>query len=182
MHQDINIILEGCKNGNRRSQMQMYDRYSQAMFNVAMRYLNNSEDAKDAMQEGFLKAFKHIKTYQPAYSFGAWLKRIIINHCIDVIKQRRILFTEIEPEQIAVVDSDSWEFDSSITKDDIISAIQQLPEKYKIVVNLYLLEGFDHEEISQVLCIPRKTSRTQLKRGKEKLRLLLKETYDEARY
>ena len=182
MHQDIDIILEGCKNGDKRSQMQMYDKYSQGMFNIAMRYLNNTEDAKDAMQEGFLKAFKHIRTYQPEYSFGAWLKRIIINHCIDVIKQKRLSFTEIESEHITIADDDSWEFDSSITKNDILSAIHQLPEKYRIVVNLYLLEGFDHEEISQVLSIPRKTSRTQLKRGKEKLRLLLKEAYDEARY
>lgn len=175
-------LIEACISGNEIAQMQVYDKYCQAMFTVACRYLNNVEDAKDAMQEGFLKAFVNLMHYQPEATFGVWLKRIIINQCLDVLKKKQLQFDVIEVSELQITDDEDWNFDSTITKQEILSAVEQLNEKHKIVVKLYLIEGYDHEEISDILDIPIKTSRTHLRRGKLKLQELLKEKYNEARY
>ncbi|MUU77719.1 RNA polymerase sigma factor [Winogradskyella endarachnes] len=182
MHQIDTKLIKLCKKGNEVAQMQVYDCYAQAMFTIACRYLNNDEDAKDAMQEGFLKAFRNIEQYHPKATFGAWLKRIIINQCLDVLKKNQLQFDAIEVSELRITNEDDWQFDSSISKQEILNAIKQLNEKHKIVVKLYLLEGYDHEEISEILEIPIKTSRTHLRRGKLKLQELLKHKYNEARY
>ncbi|QXP78118.1 MULTISPECIES: RNA polymerase sigma factor [Winogradskyella] len=181
MHKDTQLI-KLCKKRNEAAQMQVYDTYAQAMFTIACRYLNDEEDAKDAMQEGFLKAFTNIEKYQPKATFGVWLKRIIINQCLDVLKKNKLEFSAVEVTELQIINEDDWHFDSSITKEEILLAVNELNEKHKIVVKLYLLEGYDHEEISDILEIPVKTSRTHLRRGKLKLQDLLKQKYNEARY
>jgi len=175
MQIEINAIIEACKKGKQKEQMQLYDVYCNAMFNIACRYLINEEDAKDAMQEGFLKAFKDINNYKADFTFGAWLKRIIINQCIDELRKKQFDFSKIETEHLELIDDDNWKVNNSITKQAIINAIETLSEKHKLVVNLYVMEGYDHEEISQILNIPIKTSRTHLRRGRLQLQKLLKE-------
>ena len=182
MHKLDNTLIELCKKGNQNAQLQVYDAYSAAMFTIACRYLKNEEDAKDTMQEGFLKAFTHIENYKPEATFGAWLKRIVINQCLDVLKKKHLDFVTIEVSELRIIEEDNWDFDSIISKNDILRAIEQLNEKHKIVIQLYLIEGYDHQEISEILEIPIKTSRTHLRRGKQKLRDLLKHKYNEARY
>ncbi len=182
MHESESMLIEHCKKGHQKAQMQIYDRYSRAMYTIACRYLKNTEDAKDAMQEGFLKAFTKIEHYTPVYPFGTWLKRIIINQCLDVLKQRHLKYSELDEGDVYVIDDDNWDFDATITKTEILEAIARLTPKYNIVVTLYLIEGYDHEEISRILGIPEKTSRTHLRRGKLKLRTLLKKQYNETRY
>lgn len=177
-----NTLIELCKNGNQNAQMQVYDAYCQAMFTVACHYLKVEEDAKDAMQDGFLKAFTNMHNYQPHFTFGAWLKRIIINQCLDVLKKNKLEFANVELSELRLINEDNWDFDSVISKTEILEAIKQLTPKYKIVVQLYLIEGYDHQEISEILNIPVKTSRTHLRRGKQKLQDLLKHKYNEARY
>lgn len=182
MHKIDNTLIEACKKGNQVAQMQIYDDYSLAMFTIACRYLKNEEDAKDAMQDGFLKAFTNIESYKLEATFGAWLKRIIINQCLDRLKKQQLQFSNVEVSELQIINDDDWCFDSTITKQEIIQAIEQLTQKHNIVVTLYLVEGYDHEEISQILEIPVKTSRTHLRRGKLKLQELLKQKYNEARY
>jgi len=182
MHKLETKLIKLCKKRNEVAQMQVYDKYAQAMFTIACRYLNDEEDAKDAMQEGFLKAFTNIEKYQPEATFGVWLKRIIINQCLDVLKKNTLEFSAVEVTELQIINEDDWHFDNSITKQEILLAVNKLNEKYKIVVKLYLLEGYDHEEISDILEIPVKTSRTHLRRGKLKLQDLLKQKYNEARY
>jgi len=181
MHNLETKLIKLCKKGNEVAQLQLYDKYCEAMFTIACRYLNE-EDAKDAMQDGFLKAFRNIESYKPEATLGAWLKRIIINQCLDVLKRNKLEFDEVEVSGLQVTNDDDWKFESTITKAEILFAISQLNEKYKIVVQLYLLEGYDHQEISEILEIPVKTSRTHLRRGKLKLQDLLKQKYNEARY
>jgi RNA polymerase sigma-70 factor (ECF subfamily) len=181
MQNQINSLIKACKNQNQVAQMQLYDQYAEAMYTIACRYLND-EEAKDAMQEGFLKAFINIESYEPQATFGAWLKRIIINQCLDTLRQRKLEFNDDEVGSLQIIEDDNWNFDSNINKQEILNAIEQLKEKYKIVVKLYLIEGYDHQEISDILSIPIKTSRTHLSRGKTKLRSLLKSKYNETRY
>ncbi|MEM6719587.1 MAG: sigma-70 family RNA polymerase sigma factor [Bacteroidota bacterium] len=170
-------ILKKCKQGNRKAQMKLYDLYADAMYVIACRYISNREDAKDVMQEAFLKAFTRLSQYQGEVAFGAWLKRIVINQCIDTLKKRSLVYQEMNDQTLAIVDEDSWEIDLTVTKQDIIQAIETLPNKYKYVVQLYLIEGYDHQEISDILEIPVRTSRTQLMRGKTKLKKILHDLF-----
>ena len=178
MQKHTNHLIKACRKGNRKAQMQSYDMYCQSMYTIACRYLSNEEDAKDVIQEGFLKAFTNLKNYKETATFGAWLKRIVVNQCIDRLKKKQFVAESLELETMQVVDDTDWQFEASITKQDIVNAIETLPEKYKLVIMLYLIEGYDHQEISKILNIEVKTSRTQLRRAKLQLQDLLKLKYN----
>jgi len=183
MQNKINPLINKCKRGNQVAQMQIYDSYCDAMYNIALRYLKNEEDAKDAMQESFIKAFSKLDNFSPEFTFGSWLKRIVINHCIDELKKKRLEFIETDVVQLNIEDhTNDWMFSSEISKPQILAAIETLVDKYRVVVQLYLIEGYDREEISSILDIPVKTSRTHLRRGRLQLQELLKTQYNEARY
>lgn len=182
MSKELNLLIEQCKKGNQKAQLHIYNLYCEAMFFIACRYLKNEEEAKDAMQEGFIKAFSKIHSYQKEATFGSWLKKIIINQCIDVLKKKKLETVSLESFPLEIIDDDNWIFDSEITKEKVLEAIDKLPEKHQTVINLYLIEGYDHSEISEIMGIPVKTSRTCLRRGKLQLQELLKEQKHEARY
>ena len=183
MSKKINVLIKKCIKGDQKAQMHLYDLYCEAMYYIAYRYLINDDEAKDAMQEGFLKAFLKLNTYKDEISFGAWLKKIIINQCIDILKKKKLETISLENQFLEIVDDNaSWEFDYEISKEIIVNTINNLPEKYKLVLQLYLIEGYDHAEISEIINIPIKTSRTHLRRGKMILRELLKKQNYEARY
>ncbi|MBL4606141.1 MAG: RNA polymerase sigma factor [Flavobacteriaceae bacterium] len=182
MSEEINLLIEQCKRGNQKAQLQVYNLYCEAIFFIACRYLKNEEEAKDAMQEGFLKAFLKMDSNVKDINFGAWLKRIIINQCLDVLKKKKLETISLEDYSFEIIDDDDWNFDAEITKEKVVEAIDKLPEKYRLVINLYLIEGYDHSEISEIMEIPIKTSRTHLRRGKLQLKELLKEKKYEARY
>lgn len=175
-------LIEYCKKGDEKSQLQLYDLYCDAMFTIACRYLKNEEEAKDAMQDSFLKAFLKLESFEEKISFGAWLKRIVINQCIDTLKRKKLATVSMENIPLEIVDDNDWNFDTKITKQQIVEAIENLPEKYSLVVKLYLIEGYDHTEISEILNIATKTSRTQLRRGKLLLREKLTIKSHEARH
>ena len=174
MTKKINLLIKQCKKGNQKAQIKLYDLFCEALFFISCRYLKNEEEAKDAMQDAFLKAFLSLDTFKEDTSFGSWLKRIVINTCIDKLKKKSIETVSLENYPLEVLDDNDWNFDVKIDRIEIIDAIESLKTKYQLVVKLYLLEGYDHSEISEILKIPIKTSRTQLRRGKLELRNLLK--------
>ena len=175
----VNLLVEQCKSNNRRAQMALYSQYCEGMFIVAQRYMKDTAAAEDAMQEAFVKAFSKLEQFKGDVTFGAWLKRIVINRCLDTIKSKK-LETESMDESIfkIVEDDDQWEVSDEATVSDISSAIEQLPDKYRVVVQLFLVEGYDHNEISGILSISENSSRTNLHRGKT----ILKETLKHLRY
>lgn len=162
--------------------MQLYNLYCKAMFVVANRYVNDSFLAEDIMQESFIKAFKNMDRYKNEVPFGAWLKRIVINQSIDALKKKKLELISMNEETLRVVDDEDWKVDKSITADEVKSAINDLKEKYRLVLSLYLFEGYDHDEISQILGITSNTSRTHLLRGKRILKEKLKSSSYAARY
>lgn len=175
--QHIHLIKE-CKLNNKRAQIELYRNYNQGMYNVAIRFLKNSENAEDIIQESFLSAFKNISQFKAEVTFGAWLKKIVVNNCINHLKKKQL--EVIALEEINVIpfegdNDDNWNFEEELVLEDVKTEINKLPDKYKFVVMLYLIEGYDHEEISQILNISIIASRTQLMRGKIKLRELLKQ-------
>lgn len=142
------------------------------MYSVSVRIVNDVMEAEDVMQESFLSAFKKIKTYKGEVSFGAWLKRIVVNRSLDYLKKKKVQFEEINERTTQIEDYQmaAHEVDAKVLK----AAIQDLSDGYRVVLSLYLIEGYDHEEISQILGISNSASRTQLLRAKNKLRELLK--------
>lgn len=167
-------LVEKCKNNDRKAQMQLYGQYCDAMFCVAMRFLKNTDDARDITQEAFIKAFQKLDQFKAEVTFGAWLKRIVINKCIDFLKSRNEYHLMLDENILNIVDEDDWKVESSVSVGQVKCAIEELPEKYRYVVMLYLIEGYDHGEISEILNITQTASRTQLLRGKTQLKELLK--------
>lgn len=168
-------IIEKCRQNDRKAQLKLYNQYCNGMLVVAQRFIKNTMEAEDVVQESFIKAFSKLEQYKAEVTFGAWLKRIVINKSIDVLKAKKQRLVDLDDVQLKVVDEDdNWSVDTNVTIDDVKTAIQELPEKYKYVLVLYLVEGYDHQEISDILNISEVASRTQLSRGKGKLKELLK--------
>ena len=155
--------------------MTLYGQYCDGMFIVAQRYLKDKHAAEDAMQEAFVKAFSKLDQFKGDVTFGAWLKKIVVNRCLDTIKSKKLETESIEESVFEIVQDDNdWQVSDEATVTEILSAIKDLPEKYQVVVQLFLLEGYDHQEISEVLCISENASRTNLHRGKTILKKTLK--------
>lgn len=143
------------------------------MFCVAMRFLKNEDDAEDVLQESFIKAFQRIEQFRGEVTFGAWLKRIVVNGCIDFLKSNKQRMVELDESYMHMAEEDDWNVHENIDLGEVKSAIEQLPDKYKYVVQLFLIEGYDHSEISEILEISETASRTRLLRGKGRLKELL---------
>jgi RNA polymerase sigma-70 factor (ECF subfamily) len=170
IHQEI---IDQCREGSQKAQFQLYKLYYRPMYSVCMRIVNHETDAEDVMQEAFLNAFRKIDTYKGEVSFGAWLKKIVINRSLDYLKKRKVKFEEINDKTNKIIDvqMETKEVNVQVIKD----AIQKLPDGYRVILSLYLIEGYDHEEISEILGISNSNSRTQFLRAKNKLREILKD-------
>jgi RNA polymerase sigma factor (sigma-70 family) len=169
IHQDL---IDGCKTGDQKAQFQIYKLYYKAMFNTSLRIVNDTMEAEDIMQESFLSAFEKIDTYSGTVSFGAWLKKIVINRSLDALSRRKAIFEDIE-NHVGIKDSSGEEIaqkeELDMKFEEVKEAIERLPDGYRIILSLYLLEGYDHDEIAEILSINSSTSRSQLSRAKQKL-------------
>ncbi len=170
-------IIEACKNGDERQKYNLYQLYSKAMFNVCYRLMNNREEAEDMLQETFTQAFSKLGSYRYESAFGAWLKRIAINTCLNAMNKRKVkmtLFDEMQrfdrPEQ-----GENDEEEVQLTVAGITKAMEKLPEGGRIIFSLYLLEGYDHGEIAQIMNITESTSKSQFLRAKRRIIEILKE-------
>jgi RNA polymerase sigma-70 factor (ECF subfamily) len=170
IHEDL--ILQ-CKAGDREAHYRLYKLYSKSMFNVCFRIVGREEDAEDAVQEGFISAFRNLDSYRGDATFGAWLKRIVVNKAINILKKRRFeMMPENELWDVAEGEAPA-EYKEELTVERVKEAIQQLPDGYRSVLSLYLLEGYDHQEIAEIMNITESTSKSQLNRAKNKLKELL---------
>ncbi len=176
-HRDI---VEACKNGDRQAQFNLYRLYSKAMYNICIRMLNNELDAEDILQNSFVDIFTKLDSFKYQSSIGAWIKRIVVNNCINFLKKRKLNFQSIEDnvlERTVIPAEDNDKFtvvDIDISK--VNTAILKLPDGYRIVFSLYLLEGYDHSEIADILNVSVATSKSQYSRAKRKLRAILEDS------
>lgn len=163
-------LIRGCRMNDRKAQLELYKKYYKAMYNTAYRITREPAGAEDAMQEAFLEAFRRIDTYRGDASFGAWLKRIVVNKSIDHARQNsRLNFVDIEDHEIPeILQEDPVEM-LSYKMEAIRQAIENLPDRYRVILSLYLLEGYDHEEISMILDLSYNATRTKYSRAKQKL-------------
>lgn len=162
------LIETACK-GNQQSMYRLYKFYVQAMYNTCIRMVSNHYDAEDIIQESFIKAFNNLENFRGDSSFGSWLKRIVINNSITFLRKKKYLFSDIDDMQI-VSDDDTNEDFPNIDPAIVHKTIKTLPEKARVVLNLYLLEGYKHKEISNMLGISESTSKSQYQRAKHLLK------------
>jgi len=167
-------LIQRCREGDRQAYYQLYKLYSRSMYNVGFRIVNNTEEAEDVLQEAFISAFKNLHHYRGDATFGAWLKRIVVNKAINYLKKKKMeRFPDDEKwdvqEEIVADEFESFPF--SVEK--VKSAIESLPDGYRTVLSLYLLEGYDHGEIAGIMGITESTSKSQFNRSKKKLKELL---------
>lgn len=168
-------MIERCIKGEKAAYRALYDRYSRAMYNTALRITANTTDAEDILQDSFTDAFTQLKSFENKSTFGAWLKQIVVYKSIGLLKNKRLSFANLEVESLEIEDEEGTdEREIEMAVDTIKKAITQLPDGYRAVLSLYLLEGYDHEEIADIIGVAQSTVRTQYKRGKEKLLQLLK--------
>jgi len=166
-----------CKRGDRKAQYEIYKLYAKAMYNVCLRITGDTLEAEDVLQEAFLIAFEKIETYRNEAAFGAWLKKIVVNAALNQVRKRRFQFSDINnnedyEDESAHAVNDAEEM--SYQAEQIRRAIAQLPDGFRIVFSLYLLEGYDHQEIAEILGISVSTSKSQYNRAKKKLQEILK--------
>lgn len=168
-------LIDACKQNSRRAQLQLYNKYCDGMYYVALRFMRDTMEAEDAMQEAFIKAFEKLHQFNGEVTFGAWLKRIVINKCLDKLKAKKLELVAINEQTLGTVeDEENWQIEDGVSVEEVKKKMENLPEKYKYPLMLYLVEGYDHEEISEILNITQVASRTLVHRGKKKLQDELK--------
>lgn len=170
-------LVERCKQGDALGYEALYRQYAKAMYNTSLRIVNNTADAEDVLQESFLDAFRSLHDFSYRSTFGAWLKKIVINKSINLLRKRKTVLVEMETAEAQDVREDEQVNEEEIQYkvEEVKKMIRKLPDGYRTVLTLYLLEGYDHEEISQILNISHNTVRTQYVRAKQKLLTIIKQ-------
>jgi RNA polymerase sigma-70 factor (ECF subfamily) len=173
MTEEVNILVEQCLNGSQRAQFELYHAYSKAMYNTCLRFLNDPRDAEETLQNAFILIFKNLKSYRGESTIGAWIKKIVINQCINKLKENKMVFQDLNPLHFEIPmeenDKEHQEFSQTMIP-QITEALGALPTGYRTVCNLYLFEGYDHDEIAGILNISVTTSKSQYSRAKQKIR------------
>lgn len=169
-------LVERCRQGDSRSFEALYQKYSKAMYHASLRIVNNTGEAEDVIQEAFLDAFSSIETFQYKSTFGAWLKKIVINKSINQLRKRKMDMIDIEKTNVSYLPEEEVldENEIQFKVEEIKKAVKLLPNGYRTVLSLYLFEGYDHEEIAEILRVSHATVRTQYMRAKMKLVSLIK--------
>ena len=167
-----NQLLKLCQKGDQNAQMTLYKKYAQAMYQVSRNIIKDEMRAEEAMQDAFLAAFEKLDEFKAEVSFGAWLKKIVVNKSLDYLKKDKMYQKTESSEKLEFIEFDE-EIDLSEKIETVKKAMNELPENYRIILSLYYLEGYDYEEISEILDVSYVNSRVLLNRAKNKLITLL---------
>ncbi len=175
-----NDLITGCIAGERQAQEQLYQRFAPKMYAVCLRYANNADDAQDLLQEGFIKVYRNLDKFRKEGSFEGWVRRVFVNTAIEHYRRKVNLNTISEKEERTIED-DSWNVLDHLAEKDIIGLIQELSPGYRSVFNMYVIEGYSHKEIGDILGISEGTSKSQLARAKGILQKKVHEFLDNKR-
>ncbi|MEN0049728.1 MAG: sigma-70 family RNA polymerase sigma factor [Bacteroidota bacterium] len=174
MHRDDLNIIKACKKGDRKAQELLYRKYNAMLFGICLRYAKDRQEAQDFLQESLIVLFRDLHQYQPKAAFGAWLRRVTVNICLQQLRKKQNVFQTHTIEEVC---SNSIQKEADIfsrfREKALLQMVQQLPTGYRVVFNLYVIEGYSHQEIADSLDISVNTSKSQLSRAKASLRKLL---------
>ena len=165
---DLNHLIKACKKNDAKAQRLLYEKYDARFFAVCKRYFGNIHEAEDALVKGFLKIFQNINSYSGDGNFEGWMHRIIVNECLMEVRRKKAIFLNIDDHQNNVVQPEKINEDGNM-----MQLLNYLPEGCKVVFTLYVIEGYKHKEIAELLNISEGTSKSQLNLAKNKLRELL---------
>jgi RNA polymerase sigma-70 factor (ECF subfamily) len=168
-------LIEGCMEGDRKAQKALFDKYSRKMMGVCLRYVNDTEDARDLMQEGFIKLFTHLRRYTGNGSFDGWVRKIFVNCALERLRQHDVLreadgLSDMSDRDIP---DETEEASADLSVGELLACIGALPEGFRAVFNLYAVEGYSHKEIGDMLHISESTSRSQYMRARRMLRKMI---------
>src|ERR1700693_989809 len=166
-------ILQGCLKNEATAQRELYNRYSPKMLAVCYRFAHNREDAEDMLQEGFIKVFSQMHTFQNQGAFEGWVRRIIVHTCINNLKKNKKFSESVDIIHATTVQVREESVPSIVQAKQVIECIRILPLGYRTVLNLYAIEGYSHKEIGEMLDIEESTSRSQYTRAKQMLEEIL---------
>ncbi|KAB5485669.1 RNA polymerase sigma factor [Flagellimonas hadalis] len=174
-NEHIDALLQLCMQGKQSAQMEIYNRYYKAMYNTAYRIVKDPAEAEDVMQESFLSAFTKMHTFKGDVTFGAWLKRIVINNSIyQYKKQQKNRTADLDDIMYKVEDNDGVASDQNgyteLKAQKVMETMKSLKDNYRVSLTLHLIEGYDYEEISEIMNISYANCRTTISRAKESLR------------
>ena len=172
-------LVRLCKKGDAKAQFKLYKLYSKGMYNLALRMTNDTGEAEDILQDAFIKAFQEVHKLKNEKAFGGWLRRIVVNHCIDATRKRKMVITDIE--SLADGHQEVEEVDDTIDPEMIHTMIKKLPDGAREILVLRALEGYKHAEIGEKLGISESTAKTQFFRAKQLLAKMLNEANNEER-
>jgi len=175
---DFKPIISECIAGNQKAMAELYHLFAPKMFGVCLRYAKDSGEAEDNLQDGFIKVFANLKNFRNDGSLEGWIRRIIINVSLEKIRKQHFLYPV---EDVSKYDSINFSDDviAKISADDLIKIIQELPPRYRLVFNLYVIEGMSHQEIAQEMSITTGTSKSNLARAREILKKKVQENFNE---
>ncbi|MEI7734662.1 MAG: RNA polymerase sigma factor [Ferruginibacter sp.] len=172
-------IIKGCINKDRKMQELLYHRFASKMYAVCLRYCKDAADAQDLLQDGFVKIFKNIEKFRGEGSFEGWIRRIFVNTSIEHFRKSVKNYTVTDTHDISIEDP-SWNALDNLAEKDIISMIQQLSPGYRQVFNMYVIEGYTHKDIGEILGISEGTSKSQLARAKGILKKMVEQKLNDA--
>ena len=170
-------LIQGCINGDRQMQELLYHRFSPKMYSVCLRYSGNAEDARDLLQEGFIKIFKNLSKYRGDGSFEGWIRRIFVNTSIEHFR-KKVYLQDVTETQERTLEDKEWNVLDDLAEKDIMKMIHQLSPGYKAVFNMHVVEGYSHKEIAEMLGINEGTSKSQLARAKMVLKKMVHDRYN----
>lgn len=165
-------LIDRCKEGDRRAQHSLYELYAKAMYNTAWRIVENGDDARDILQESFIDMFLKLNSFRKESSFGGWFKRIVVNKSLNHLRKSRMVFQDTD-DLPDMAEEETNEVLFAYNIGDVKKAVSNLPEGYRLVFNLYMIEDYSHREIARELGISESTSKSQLSRAKKKLKELV---------
>ncbi|MDR0661149.1 MAG: RNA polymerase sigma factor [Prevotellaceae bacterium] len=170
MEVNLDALIENCKKQDSKARMEVYQLFYGSVYNTCFRILRRQDEAEDAMQDSFIKVFEKIDTYNSSVSFRAWLKRIAINTAIDMLRKKKVVFLELDERTSVAEEEDVDNFHDNMLKvESIKKRIETLSEGYRLVLTLHLIEGYDYDEVAEILKISNSTVRSQYIRGKKRL-------------
>lgn len=170
IHQDL---IRQSIEGSRKAQYKLYQQYARAMYNICLRMMPGVEDAEDMLQESFAEAFRRLHTFRFESTFGAWLKRIVINRCINEMRRRKADLKYFEDMHLFEGKPEEEVEETGLSVDKVRMAMKELPNGSRMIFSLYLLEGYDHLEIAEILNISVSNSKSQYMRARQKVKELL---------
>ena len=173
---DENAFIGALVKNEKWAQKELYERYYSKLMGICMRYAKNKDDARDLLHDGFIKVLNKIHKYTPGTSLNAWVCRIIVNNCIDNYRKQSIRRTE-DIDTAYDISSKTEDAVAKCGAKELLSAIQLLPDSYKMVFNLFAIEGYPHKDIANMMNISESTSRSNLSKARAKLQGIIKEKY-----